>query len=163
MGVAALMRRHWIAIAIATGAILIAVDFVGIVLQHTHFGLPIEDAYIYLTYAKQFGRGAPFTYFTGGGYSAGSTSVIWPMILAPFWTLGARGEALVWVSFSLCAALYAATGVLCGALVRRMFGVVPGVLAACAALAIAPFAFTALSGMEVALASALLVAAIYQL
>jgi hypothetical protein len=160
---AAILKAHWISIVIATMALVIALDFVAVVLQHTRFGLPIEDAYIYLTYAKQFGRGEPFTYFSGGGYSAGSTSVIWPMILAPFWALGARGEALVWVSFSLCSALYAATAVLCAALVRRMFGALPGVLAACSALVIAPFAFTALSGMEVALASALLVAAIYQL
>ena len=71
-------------------------------------GLPLDDSYIYLTYAKQFGRAQPFTYFPGGGYSAGSTSVLWPMLLAPFWTLGARGHALVWVSFGMCAALYAA-------------------------------------------------------
>jgi hypothetical protein len=161
--VAACLKANWISIAIATAAIVVCLEFLGVVLQHTRFGLPIEDAYIYLTYAKQFGRGEPFTYFSGGGYSAGSTSVIWPMLLAPFWTLGARGEALVWVSFSLCSALYAATGVLCGALVRRIFGALPGVIAACSALAIAPFAFTALSGMEVALASALLVSAIYQL
>src|SRR6185503_11164651 len=68
-------------------------------------GLPLDDSYIYLTYAKQFGRAEPFTYFPGGGYSAGSTSVLWPMLLAPFWTLGARGHALVWVSFGMCAAL----------------------------------------------------------
>ena len=72
-------------------------------------GLPLDDSYIYLTYAKQFGRGQPFTYYPGGGYSAGSTSVLWPMLLAPFWTLGARGHALVWVSYLMCAALYAAT------------------------------------------------------
>ena len=74
-------------------------------------GLPLDDSYIYLTYAKQFGRAQPFTYFPGGGYSAGSTSVLWPMVLAPFWTLGARGHALVWVSFGMCGALYAAVGV----------------------------------------------------
>ena len=32
-------------------------------------GLPLDDSYIYLTYAKQFGRAQPFTYFPGGGYS----------------------------------------------------------------------------------------------
>ncbi len=159
----AALAKHWISIAIAVAAIVVALEFLGLVLRHTSFGLPIEDAYIYLTYAKQFGRAEPFTYFSEGGYSAGSTSVIWPMILAPFWTLGARGEALVWVSFFICSALYAATGVLCSLLIRRIFGTLPGVLAACFGLAIAPFAFTALSGMEVALASTLLVAAIYQL
>jgi hypothetical protein len=157
------VKAHWLGICIALAAIVIALEFLGVVLRHTSIGLPFEDAYIYLTYAKQFGRGEPFTYFSGGGYSAGSTSVIWPMLLAPFWTLGARGEALVWVSFFLCACLYAATGVLCGALVRRIYGPVAGIVAAGLALGVAPFAFTALSGMEVALASTLLLAAIYQL
>jgi hypothetical protein len=122
-------------------------------------GLPLDDSYIYLTYAKQFGRAQPFTYFPGGGYSAGSTSVLWPMLLAPFWTLGARGHALVWVSFGMCSALYAAVGVGIYRFVRvcARGEHVPGIAAAVMALAIAPFAFCALSGMEVAFAAALLV------
>ena len=120
-------------------------------------GLPLDDSYIYLTYAKQFGRAQPFTYFPGGGYSAGSTSVLWPMLLAPFWTLGARGHALVWVSFGMCSALYAAVAVGCYRFVARLRGALAGVLCGVLVLAIAPFAWCALSGMEVALASALLV------
>lgn len=156
-------RSRWIYVAVAIAAIIIALEFLGVVLRHTKFGLPIEDAYIYLNYAKQFGRAEPFTYFSGGGYSAGSTSIIWPMLLAPFWALGARGEALVWVSFFVSACLYAATCVLAGALVRRIYGSVAAIVAAGLTLGIAPFAFTALSGMEVALASSLLLAATYQL
>jgi hypothetical protein len=123
-------------------------------------GLPLDDSYIYLTYAKQFGRAQPFTYFPGGGYSAGSTSVLWPMLLAPFWTLGARGHALVWVSFGVCAVLYAAVGVGIYRFTRTVSGLADhagGVAGATMALAIAPFAWCALSGMEVAFASALLV------
>lgn len=121
-------------------------------------GLPLDDSYIYLTYAKQFGRAEPFSYFPGGGYSAGSTSVLWPMLLAPFWTLGARGHALVWVSFGMCALLYAAVGVGIYRFVRVVRGEhVSGLAAAIMALAIAPFAWCALSGMEVAFAAALLV------
>lgn len=158
-----LLRDHWAVVGILVVGVAVAVGFLCVILRHTAFGLSIEDAYIYLTYAKQIGRGEPFTYFPGGGYSAGSTSVVWPMVLAPFWTLGARGEALVGVSFGLCAALYAVTGAFVVAIVRRMFGRAPAVLAGVLALGVAPFAFTALSGMEVALASALLVAAIAQL
>jgi hypothetical protein len=121
-------------------------------------GLPLDDSYIYLTYAKQFGRAEPFTYYPGGGYSAGSTSVLWPMLLAPFWTLGARGHALVWVSFDMCAALYALVGVGVYRFVRLVQGSeIAGMLAAVATLVIAPFAWCSLSGMEVAFAAALLV------
>lgn len=122
-------------------------------------GLPLDDSYIYLTYAKQFGRAQPFTYYPGGGYSAGSTSVLWPMLLAPFWTLGARGHALVWVSFGMCSVLYAAVGLGIYRFVREVQGCkLAGVLAAVVALVIAPFAWCALSGMEVAFAAALLIA-----
>src|SRR5882724_6510239 len=121
-------------------------------------GLPLDDSYIYLTYAKQFARGQPFTYVPGGGYSAGSTSVVWPMLLAPFWALGARGHALVWVSFVGSAALYAATALGVHRVVQPIAGGLAAALASVILLAIAPFAWAALSGMEVALASALLVA-----
>ncbi len=148
-------------IAIAIAATVIAWSFVDATLRHTHpFGLPLDDAYIYLTYAKQFGRAEPFTYYPGGGYSAGSTSVMWPMLLAPFWTLGARGHALVWVSYGLCAALYALTCIGCFRLARRITGSLGGLVAAACALGIPVFAWTSLAGMEVAFASACLVATI---
>src|SRR5262247_1322410 len=148
------LRPHAAAIAITVAAIGLAWSFAAGVLHHTRpFGLPLDDAYIYLSYARQFGRGEPFSYFHGGGYSAGSTSVLWPMLLAPFWTLGARGDALVWVSFALCTVLYAATLVVGYRLVRDIAGEVAALVTAALVLAIAPFAWTALSGMEVALAS----------
>lgn len=126
------------------------------------FGLPLDDSYIYLTYAKQFGRAEPFTYFSGGGYSAGSTSVLWPMLMAPFWTLGARGHALVWVSYGLCAALYALTLVGVWRLVKELVqSSIAGLLGGLMILGIAPFAWTSLAGMEVALASACLVWSLY--
>ncbi len=151
-------RYRW-ELAIASAALLIAWLFCATTLGHTRpMGLPLDDSYIYLTYAKQFGRGQPFTYFPGGGYSAGSTSVLWPVVLAPFWTLGARGHALVWVSFGMCAALYAAVCIGVFRLAREITGEVGGVAAAALTLAIAPFAWTSLSGMEVAFASALIIA-----
>src|SRR5258706_9302749 len=83
------------------------------------------------------------------------------MVLAPFWTLGARGHALVWVSFGVCGALYASVGVGIYRFVRVVRGCKPaGVYAAVMLLVIPPFAWCAMSGMEVAFASALLVATI---
>src|SRR5688500_3931997 len=153
------LKPHVPALAIAAAAIALAWAFAHATLLHAReFGLPLDDSYIYLTYAKQFGRAEPFSYFSGGGYSAGSTSVLWPMLLAPFWTIGARGHALVWVSFVLCTVLYALTLVGVYRLVRELVGGhVAGMLGAAMTLAIAPFAWTSLAGMEVAFASALLV------
>src|SRR5688500_15405845 len=152
--------RPYVPAAILVGlALFIAWAFAATTLHFAGpMGLPLDDSYIYLTYAKQFGRAEPFTYFPGGGYSAGSTSVLWPMLLAPFWTLGARGHALVWVSFGMCALLYAAVAVGCYRFVRVLRDEISGVLCGAMVLVIAPFAWCALSGMEVAFASALLVA-----
>ena len=132
--------------AIAAVAVALVWWFAAVTVGHAGtMGLPLDDGYIYMTYAKQFGRAEPFTYYTGGGYSAGSTSVLWPMVLAPFWTLGARGHALVWVSFGLCGALYTATCVGCYRVVRTIAGIPAGVVAAAIVITIGPFAWTALS------------------
>jgi hypothetical protein len=162
VAVRAALRNHAPAMVIVAVAVAIAVAFAVTVLRHTQpMGLPLDDSYIYLTYAKQFGRGEPFTYFQGGGYSAGSTSVLWPMVLAPFWTLGARGHALVWVSYIACTVFYAASALGVLRVVRRLTGDdMAGVAGALVLLGIAPFAWSALSGMEVAFASTLLVATI---
>lgn len=158
------LRPYIPMIVIAIAAVLLASNYVTATLHHNaEFGMPLEDAYIYLTYAKQFGRAEPFTYFPGGEYSAGSTSVLWPMLIAPFWTLGARGHALVWVSFGLCTLLFAASLVMCYRLVREMFGEVAGCVAAALAIAVAPFVWCSLSGMEVAFAAFLLVLSIFLL
>lgn len=157
----AVVRRFAPELVVAVCAIAIAWVFAAVTLRAAgSMGLPLDDSYIYLTYAKQFGRGEPFSYYPGGGYSAGATSALWPMVLAPFWTVGARGHALVWVSFVLCAGLYAATAVGVVRLARKIVDddeVIAG-LAGVAALAISAFAWTALSGMEVAFASALMLA-----
>ncbi|MBV8759365.1 MAG: hypothetical protein JO257_18905, partial [Deltaproteobacteria bacterium] len=152
--------RRWAApAAIVLVAAFVVWAFAATVLAVTRpFGLPLDDSYIYLTYAKQFGRAQPFTYFPGGGYSAGSTSVLWPMLLAPFWTLGARGHALVWVSYGMCSALYASVALGVWRFVRGAAGEAAGLFAAGVVLCIAPFAWCSLSGMEVAFAAALLVA-----
>ncbi|HEY0251260.1 MAG TPA: hypothetical protein VGC41_07015, partial [Kofleriaceae bacterium] len=153
----ALIRKYAFEIAICVFAIVIAWGFAATTLHVTpRMGLPLDDSYIYLTYAKQFGRAQPFTYFPGGGYSAGSTSVLWPMLLAPFWTLGARGHALVWVSFGMCTALFALVGMFCYRFASQLGNRVTGGVAAVLALVVGPFAWSALSGMEVAFASALL-------
>jgi len=153
------------ALVISIAAVALAQQFAYWTQVHAReFGLPLDDSYIYLTYAKQFGRAEPFTYFSGGGYSAGSTSVLWPMVLAPFWTLGARGHALVWVSFVVCTALYALTLVGVYRLVRELVqSQLAGLLAAAMVLGIAPFAWTSFAGMEVAFASALIVWTLYLL
>jgi len=139
--------------AIVVVAVAIAWAFAASVLRHTRpMALPLDDSYVYLTYARQIGRGS--------GYSADAASALWPVVLAPLWTLGARGPALVWAAFALSAALYAATVLGVHRVVERIAGGAAAALAAIMVLAIAPFARAALSATEVAVVSALLVTAI---
>jgi hypothetical protein len=147
--------------SIALAAIAIAWGYAATALMYTRpMGLPLDDSYIYLTYARQIGRGAPFSYVPGGGYSTGATGLLWPIVLAPLWALGARGHALVWAAFVVSAALYAATAIGVYRVVRGLAGQLAGAFAAALALAIPALAWSALSGMEVALTCALEIALI---
>jgi hypothetical protein len=150
----ALIRRYGAQAAIVVVALFVVWAFAATVLAVTHpFGLPLDDSYVYLAHAKQLGRAHPFTHVPGAG-----SSVLWPVVLAPFWTLGARGHALVWVSYVVCAGLYVVVALGVWRLSRTIAGDVAALVAAGITLAIAPFAWCALSGMETALASALLLA-----
>lgn len=142
----------WLAIAVL--AVAIAWSFAVTVLRHTWpMGLPLDDSYAYLASARQLGRGG-FAALSGG---------LWPIVLAPFWLLGARGHALVWVSFVVSSALYVATVVGVARVIEPIGGKRAAVIGAGVTLAIAPFAWAALSGTEVALTSALVVDVIRRL
>src|SRR6185295_18239486 len=96
--------------AIALAALAIVWLFAAQVLRHTRpMGLPLDDSYVHLALAKQLGRGQLWSSVPGGGISMATSCVLWPLILAPLWALGARGHALVWVAFAGSAALYVAT------------------------------------------------------
>ncbi len=182
--------RGFIAIAVAASAaaaILVAVTY----LRQTFavsdaFGFPLDDAYIYLTYSKQIARGQPFTYFDGSGYSAGATSMLWPLLLAPLWLLGLRGYLFTFASFAACALLLAATAALATVTVHRIFATGPSdgpngepdsggrnsdrrptiasaALSTAWIVTCAPLTWSYLAGMEVALAGTLLLATVVRL
>ncbi len=72
-------RENWPILVIALGAMAISLGYLITVLSEAgKMSYPLDDAYIYLTYAKQFGSLHPFSYYDGGGYSAGATSPLWP-------------------------------------------------------------------------------------
>ena len=120
------------------------------------FGFPLDDGYIYLTYARQIARGRPFTYFDGSGYTAGATSMLWPIVIAPLWAIGFRGALLAPVVFGLCAALLAGTAALAWRIGRQTLGSVGGICAGALLVFCAPLAWAYLAGMEVGLAGFLL-------
>src|SRR5262247_4000795 len=97
------MRERWPTLIAVAAALAVAAVYAQRTLAVTSpFGFPLDDAFIYMTYAKQIARGHPYTFFDGGGYSAGATSMLWPLLLAPFWAAGLRGASFCWAVFGVC-------------------------------------------------------------
>ncbi len=70
---------------------------------------PLDDTFIYLQYARMAAEGHPLAYQPGAESTRGATSLIYPMLLAPFWKL-AGPEGLLraaWALGILCLALTA--------------------------------------------------------
>lgn len=127
------------------------------------WGFPLDDAYIYLTYAKQFATLEPFSYFEGSGYTAGATSPLWPVLLAPLWAVGLRGELFALGSFLLCSVFLVLSIVWCYRLARHFGGRSVGLFAAVCATCSAPISWIALAGMEAGFAMFILLALALQL
>ena len=110
--------------------------------------VPLDDSFIHFQYARRFAEGHPFTFTEGGGFSSGATSFIWPILLAPFHLLGARGLGIIWAAWLLGALLHAATAVETTRLATPLVGRGPGIAAGVMAAVFGAFAWFAWSGME---------------
>ncbi len=114
--------------------------------------LPLDDAYIHQQYARQAARGLFMRYNDQDLPSSGATSLLYPLILALFYRLGAHGDALSTVAFLLGAASLSVSAWLAGRLAQRLAGEgsawwVPGVGAGLY-LCNGALLFGHLSGME---------------
>jgi hypothetical protein len=63
--------------------------------------VPLDDAFIHFQYARSFAELKPFVYSPGAEPVPGATSLLWPLVLAPFWAIGVRGTGLIWVAWTL--------------------------------------------------------------
>jgi arabinofuranosyltransferase len=120
-------------------------------------GLPLDDAWIHLHFARNLAEGAGFSYNPGVPV-AGSTAPLWTLLLA-------AGARVAGASLGMAKTLGVA-GALAAALVLRRaalaWGASPSaaLVAAVALVWSGPFAWGALSGMEVTLAALLVAAAL---
>jgi len=123
-------------------------------------GLPLDDAWIHLHFARNLAEGAGFAYNPGVPV-AGSTAPLWTLLLA-------AGARVAGASLGMAKTLGVA-GALAAALVLRRaalaWGASPSaaLVAAVALVWSGPFAWGALSGMEVTLAALLVAAALLAL
>jgi len=118
-----------------------------------HFPVPLDDVYIHFGFARSAALGHPFAWLPENGYSSGGTSLTWPLVLAPAWLLGARGERLAWIAAALaCAALVDLARSLRRLIAPRWVAwAAPPLL-----LAVPLLDWTLFSGMEIALFAAVL-------
>ncbi len=106
-------KQYWHeASALGLALISLTVFVATIYGQTKRWGFPIDDPYIYAVYARQIALLEPFSYFAGSGYSAGATSPIWPVITAPLWLCGFRGELFPVAVFTLCCVCHLVTTLL---------------------------------------------------
>jgi hypothetical protein len=110
--------------------------------------LPLDDAFIHLQFARRLAEGGFFSYVAGEGYSSGATSVLWPLLLAPFHAIGFRDLSLVYVLWALGVAFHAALAVETARLARPLVGPAAAAGAGAMSAACGAFAWFAWSGME---------------
>lgn len=130
--------------------------------------LPLDDAWIHLVYARSFSHNFVF-YFNPGVREAGTTSLLWPMLvgllhwlLGPaldFWRL-TETQALVIIARILGLVLATATSLVALKLVSRITGSRPLGMVAAAVIALDPtYSFAKIAGVEAALFGFLALAA----
>lgn len=120
--------------------------------------LPLDDSFIYLQYAKAIAEGHPFVYTLGNAPTTGSTSLLYPLLLVPpHWFGASPSFAIAWV-FGLGILSYFLVALLAGRLGAALGGWPGGVLATALVVASPHLLWGTLSGMEIGLYAALLLA-----
>ncbi len=82
------MTRSWqlfsIAIIVATAGWFFSASLAG---HLRSWPVPLDDSYIYFAYARSLALGDGMSWTSGGGYSSGATSLLYPVLLAPGYAL----------------------------------------------------------------------------
>lgn len=109
----------------------------------------LDDAYIHFQYARAFAEGHPFRYQAGEPISTGATSLLWPLVLAPFHALGFRGTLLTVPAWGLAFASWGALAYDAARLARPLTSRVGAATTALLVLFFGGHLWCAASGMEV--------------
>src|SRR5215210_1935619 len=95
---AAVRALPYVPAAIAS-AIVGTICVRGILAAAGHPSAPLDDTFIHLQYARRLSEGGFFSYVAGQGFTTGATSVLWPLLLAPFHAIGFRDVSLLWIAW----------------------------------------------------------------
>ncbi len=119
---------------------------------------PLDDSYIYLQYARAAAHGHPLRYTPGALPSRGATSLLYPLVLAPFARL-LSPDRLPWAAWGLGVLCLAGTALAADRWAARRLGPRAAWPAGLLVLASGHFLWGAVSGMDVALYAFCLAAA----
>lgn len=111
--------------------------------------VPLDDTFIHFQYARSFAELHPLAYSPGQGPSPGATSLLWPLLLSPFWALGARGVSLVWVAWAFGWLALGATAIETWRLAQGLLSRGVAFAAGAMVLAFGGLVWSAASGMEI--------------
>ncbi len=135
--------------------------------DHAWDTFALDDAYIHHVYAEGIAYGEGLAY-NPGEPAAGTTSPLWALVLTPFHVIGLAGSTLVGASKVLGCFTMVVAALLADRLASSWSGGAgtgpgPGIAAGLLVAIDPAMMFSALSGMEVPLAAALLLAALRSL
>jgi hypothetical protein len=108
--------------ALVASSILAAIALRLIVAEAGRSAAPLDDSFIHLQYARRLAEGHFFSYTEGAGYTTGATSLLWPLLLAPFVWLGFKGLSLLWIAWAWGTLAHAATALEAYRLAHRLAG-----------------------------------------
>ena len=145
-------RRPWVSvaapIALAT-AVLARAAIARVYAKVGHAGASLDDAYIHFQYARALAEGHPSRFQAGEPTTSGATSLLWPVLLAPFWLAGMRDEAILWPAWGMSFVALGALAYEARAITQKLAGDAAAVGVAAMVIAFPAFTWFAASGMEV--------------
>lgn len=111
------------------------------------------DTLLYCQAARRIAEGFPFSFSEGAAVSTGTTSVVYPFILAVPYLLGFRGSGLLTAGFALNAIFYLFFAIGWGLIACRVFAErpMPRVVSVALLVFFGPFAYCALAQSDIGL------------
>lgn len=123
--------------------------------------MPLDDAYIFFHYARNFAAGHPLAYNVGDPPTTGVTSYLYLLMLTPLALVFQAPNALVWAAYVLNVALYGLSIWLFAKVVSHLFDGRYVVVSTFVYATTGPVTFHALGGMDGGLYVVALLFALY--
>ena len=156
-----LSTRNLLALAVCFGLVQVACYYLAGATVRSDGAMAIAqpDTMLYCQAARRIVEGAPFSYSAGTAVSTGTTSVVYPFILAVPYALGCKGDLLITAGFALNAAFYLVFLLGWCALACRVFAARPEsaphktarILSVALLATFGPFAYCALAQSDIGL------------